>query len=153
MMRLFKRLLHDKRAISAVLSHLLLTVVAVALMSIATSATYVITTDLRQNMGERALVEDVWFKGESASVSSVWSSIDTKSGNVEIYLDNIGKVDIQVEAVYINHESQHFNYFSLKVDEKGTLSIDFSEWKPGQVYYIDIVTSRGNHIADSYKAT
>ncbi len=155
MTNILKRLLHDKRAISAVLSHLLLTVVAVALMSLAASATFVITTDLRHNMGERALVEDVWFKGEPApaSVSSAWASIDAKGEGVEIYLDNVGKVDMQVEAVYINHANQKFNDFSLKVGDQGTLSVDFTEWKPGEVYYIDIVTSRGNHIADSYKAT
>jgi FlaG/FlaF family flagellin (archaellin) len=156
MTNILKRLLHDKRAISAVLSHLLLTVVAVALMSLAASATFVITTDLRHNMGERALVEDVWFTGESASVSSAWASIDAKGEGVvgvEIYLDNVGKVDMQVEAVYINHASQKFQDFSLKVGDQGTLNVDFTEWKPGEVYYIDIVTTRGNHIADSYKAT
>lgn len=136
---ILKRLLHDKRAISAVLSHLLLTVVAVAIMSIATSATYVITTDLRQNMGERVTIEDVWFNP------------DTKT--VDLYLDNVGKVDFQIQAVYINHANQPFQEFALKVEEEGSLNIYFSDWKPGEVYYIDIVTSRGNHIADSYKAT
>jgi hypothetical protein len=153
MRNILKRLLHDKRAISAVLSHLLLTVVAVALMSLATSATFVITTDLRHNMGERALVEDVWFKGEPADIASISASVDTRGGGVEIYLDNVGKVDMQIEAVYINHANEKFSAFSLKVGEQGTLSVDFTEWKPGEVYYIDIVTSRGNHIADSFKAT
>ncbi len=139
MANILKRLLHDKRAISAVLSHLLLTVVAVAIMSIATSATYVITTDLRQNMGERVAVEDAWFNPDTSTV--------------DIYLGNIGKVDLQVKAVYINHVNQPFHDFTLKVDEEGSLNIYFSDWKPGEVYYIDIVTGRGNHIADSYKAT
>jgi hypothetical protein len=121
-------------------------------MSIAASATFVITTDLRQNMGERVLVEDVWFKGESADLGTAVSSIDMKGGGIDIYLDNIGKVDMQIEAVYINHESRSFHDCSLKVGEQGTLSIDFMDWKPGEVYYIDLVTGRGNHIADSYKA-
>ncbi len=138
MMRLFKRLIHDKRAISAVLSHLLLTVVAVALMSIATSATYVITTDLRQNMGERVTVEDVWFNSATKTV--------------DLYLDNVGKVDVQVDAVYINHVIQPYPAFNLKVGEEGSLSVIFSDWKAGEVYYIDVVTSRGNHVAGSYKA-
>lgn len=137
-MKPFKRFLHDKRAISAVLSHLLLTVVAVALMSIATSAAYVITTDLRQNMGERVAVEDVWF---------------TPSKTVDLYLNNVGKVDVEVAAVYINHASQPFPAFNLKVGEEGSLSVFFNGWKTGEVYYIDIVTSRGNHIAGSYKAS
>lgn len=139
MMKPFNRFLHDKRAISAVLSHLLLTVVAVALMSIATSATYVITTDLRQNMGERIAVEDVWFNSAAKTV--------------DLYLSNVGKVDFEVAAVYVNHASQPFPAFSLKVGEEGPLSVYFSGWKTGEVYYIDIVTSRGNHVAGSYKAT
>ena len=61
MKKLIKRFLCDKRAITPVLSSLLLTVVAVAAMAIATSATYVITTNLRENMSERVIVEDVWF--------------------------------------------------------------------------------------------
>jgi FlaG/FlaF family flagellin (archaellin) len=139
MMKPFKRLLHDKRAISAVLSHLLLTVVAVALMAVATSATYVITTDLRQNMGERVAIEDVWFNSATKTV--------------DLYLNNVGKVDIDVAAVYVNHASQQYPAFSLKVGEEGSLKVYFTGWDAGEVYYIDIVTSRGNHIAGDYKAT
>jgi FlaG/FlaF family flagellin (archaellin) len=137
-MRPLKRLLHDKRAISAVLSHLLLTVIAVGVMSIATSATYVITTNLRENMGERVIIEDVWF--------------NSASGSLDVYLRNVGKVDIQVSAVYVKHEAQSFDSpLSLKVNEDGWLSIAF-DWKSGDVYFIDIVTSRGTHIASSFKA-
>ncbi|XHH07750.1 MAG: hypothetical protein ACFCUE_09210 [Candidatus Bathyarchaeia archaeon] len=137
-MKPFKRLLHDKRAISAVLSHLLLTVVAVALMAIATSATYVITTDLRQNMGERVAVEDVWFNSATETV--------------DLYLNNVGKVDVQITAVYVNHVSQPYPAFSLKVGEEDKLQVYFDGWDTGEVYYIDILTSRGNHIAADYKA-
>jgi hypothetical protein len=137
-MRPLKRLLHDKRAISAVLSHLLLTVVAVAVMSIATSATYVITTNLRENMGERVVVEDVWF--------------NDASGSLDVYIRNVGKVDIEVLAVYVNHEAQEVkSALSLKVNEDGWLSVA-SKWSSGDVYYIDIVTGRGTHVAGSYKA-
>ena len=137
-MKPLKQLMHDKRALSAVLSHLLLTVIAVAIMSIATSATYVITTDLRENMAERVTVEDVWF--------------NSASGTLDVYLYNVGKVDIQVEAVYINHVAQDFKGpYSLKINENDWLIIPF-EWKPGNVYSLDIVTSRGTHIETSYKA-
>ncbi len=137
-MRPLKRLLHDKRAISAVLSHLLLTVVAVAVMSIATSATFVITTNLRENMGERVVVEDVWF--------------NDAGGSLDVYLRNVGKVDIDVVAVYVNHEAQEIkSALSSKVNEDGWLSVA-SKWESGDVYYIDIVTGRGTHVAGSYKA-
>jgi FlaG/FlaF family flagellin (archaellin) len=137
-MKRLKRLLLDKRAITPVLSHLLLTVIAVAVMSIAASATYVITTNLRENMGERVIIEDVWF--------------NNASGTLDVYLHNVGKVDIQVSAVYVNHVEQSFNSpYGLKVNADGWLRIAF-DWKSGDVYYIDIITNRGTHLASSYKA-
>jgi len=133
-----KRFLHDKRAITPVLSHLLLTVVAVAIMSLATSATFMITTNLRQTMGERVIVEDVWF--------------NNATGTVDVYMRNVGKSDIQVSNVYVNHASQSFSGLStLQVNKHDWLRIAF-RWDPGESYYIDIVTKRGTHVASYYKA-
>ena len=138
MKNLFKRFLRDKRAITPVLSHLLLTVVAVAVMSIATSATFVITTNLRETMSERVTVEDVWF--------------NSATGTVDVYVRNVGKVAIQVYAVYVNRVGQPFNSpFRLEINEHGWLSFAYT-WNSGDVYYIDIVTIRGTHIASYYKA-
>ena len=138
MKKIFKRFLRDKRAITPVLSHLLLTVVAVAIMSIATSATFVITTNLRETMGERVIVEDVWF--------------NSAAGTVDVYMRNVGKADLQVSGVYVNHVGQSFNGpFRLEVNKHGWLRIDYT-WNSGEAYYIDIVTTRGTHIASYYKA-
>ena len=138
MVKLFKRFLRDKRAITPVLSHLLLTVVAVAIMSLATSATFMITTNLRQTMGERVIVEDVWF--------------NNATGTVDVYLRNVGKADIQISNVYVNHVSQSFSDLSsLQLNKHGWLRIALS-WDPGESYYIDIVTKRGTHVASYYKA-
>ena len=138
MKKLVKRFLRDKRAITPVLSHLLLTVVAVAIMSIATSATFVITTNLRETMGERVVVEDVWF--------------NSASGTADVYLRNVGKADIQVSSVYVNHVGESFNGpFRLEANKHGWLRIAYS-WDSGEAYYMDIVTTRGTHIASYYKA-
>jgi hypothetical protein len=135
---LIKRFLRDKRAITPVLSHLLLTVIAVAAMSIATSATLVITTNLRETMSERVTVEDVWF--------------NSATGTVDVYVHNVGKTVIQVAAVYVNRVGRPFNSpFRLEINEHGWLSFAYS-WNSGDVYYIDIVTTRGAHIASYYKA-
>ncbi|MGB9675596.1 MAG: hypothetical protein ACPL0C_00230 [Candidatus Bathyarchaeales archaeon] len=129
----------DKRAITPVLSNLLLTVVAVAAMAIATTATYVITTNLRETMSERAIIEDVWFNNET--------------GSVHIYLRNIGKVAIEVSGVYINHTSRSFSQpFRLELGEHKWLNVSGYVWTSESLYYIDIVTKRGTHIADYYKA-
>ena len=130
--------MRDKRAITPVLSSLLLTVIAVAGMSIATSATYVITANLRETMSERVAAEDVWF--------------NPATNTIDVYLRNVGKVNIHVQSVYVNHTSQPFNTpFNLELNEDGWLTI-FYTWTSGNLYYIDIVTNRGTHIASYNRA-
>jgi hypothetical protein len=138
MARKFRRFLYDKRAITPVLSNLLLMVVAVAAMTIATAATYVITTNLRDTMGERLIAEDLWFN---------------PSGCISIHILNVGKTSIQISAAYVNHTKYSFapTPFTLEIGEHGWLNVSCS-WAHGNVYYVDIVTKRGYHVADYYKA-
>lgn len=131
--------LGDKRAITPVLSNLLLMVVAVAAMSIATTATYVITSNLRETMSERVIIEDVWF--------------NTQTGSVDIYVRNVGEVAIHVSSIYMNSTPQSFaRPFDLELGEHGWLNITCN-WTPGDVYYIDVVTSRGTHVGDYFEAS
>ena len=133
-----RKFLHDRHAITPVLSNLLLTVVAVAAMALATTATYVITTNLRENMSERIIIEDLWFNNSTNSV--------------EVYLRNVGKVAVHVIAVYVNHTSQVFNSpFNLEISAHDWLNIPYS-WVSDGLYYVDIVTSRGFHVGGYYKA-
>lgn len=134
--QLMRGFLCDKRALTPVLSSLLLTVIAVAGMAIATSATYVITSNLRDTMSERVLAEDVWFN---------------PSATIDVYLFNTGKINIHVKSVYVNHTSRSFSPFDLELGENGWLTI-FGGWNSGDLYYIDIVTSRGMHIASTNRA-
>jgi len=136
-MRRMVRIFNDKRAITPVLSNLLLTVVAVAVMAIATTATYAITSNLRENMSERVIVEDVWFN----------SMVE-----IDVYLRNVGKVVVYVSSVYVNHTSQTFTKpFKLEIGEHRWLNISQS-WVSDGLYYIDIVTTRGTHVAEYDKA-
>jgi hypothetical protein len=134
----FRILLSDRRAVTSVLSSLLLTVVVVAAMSIAISAGYVITVNLKETMSERILIEDVFF--------------NPATHTIDVYLNNVGKVNIHVSKVYVNHTSQTFiTPFDLEIKESGWLSI-VCNWNPGNLYYIDIVTNRGTHIASYNRA-
>ena len=138
-MRWFLRLLMDRRAITPVLSNLLLMVVAVAAMSIAATATYVITTNLRETMGERFVIEDVWFNNA------------TGFKRISIYIRNTGKVSATISAVYINDTRQPSPTLKLELEEHGWLNITY-DWKPNGLYHINIVTLRGNHVEGYYKA-
>jgi hypothetical protein len=132
------RFIHDKRGITPVLSNLLLTVVAVAAMAIATTATYVITTNLRETMSERIVVEDLWF--------------NNSTGGISVCLYNVGKVAIHVSAVYVNHTAQPFTKpFNLEINEYEWLNISRS-WVSGDLCYVDIITSRGTHVGGYYEA-
>jgi len=138
MVRKIRRFFRDRRAITPVLSNLLLTVVAVAAMSIATTATYVITSNLKETMSERVVIEDLWF--------------NNSTGDISVYLRNVGKVAVHVSAVYVNHTSQSFtSLFSLEIGEHGWLNISYS-WASGSLYYVDVVTTRGTHVGGYYEA-
>jgi len=138
MAKKLKRFFWDKRAITPVLSNLLLTVVAVAAMSIATTATYVITTNLKETMSERIVIEDLWF--------------NPSTGDISVYLRNVGKVAVHVSAVYVNHTSQSFTSpFNLELNEHDWLNISYS-WSSGSLHYVDVVTNRGTHVGGYYKA-
>ena len=124
----------NRRGITPVLSSLLLTVIAVAGMSIAISATYVITDGLHDNMGERLIIEDVWF---------------TTTDQVSLYLRNVGKVSIKVAAVYVNRTRQSFTPLELEQGKHGWLNVTY-DWSADSAYEIKVVTRRGTKVVDYY---
>ena len=126
--------LNNNRGVTPVLSSLLLTVVVVAAMAIATTATYVITNNLRDTMSERVIIEDVWFNNQTRTI--------------DIYIRNIGKTAIQVKAVYVNYTSQNFTKpFNLEIGQHKWLSI-YEVWTPGSLYHVNMVTTRGTHVEE-----
>jgi hypothetical protein len=129
-----RKLLRNRRGITPVLSSLLMTVIAVAGMSIAITATYVITDGLHDNMGERLIVEDVWF---------------TQEDQVLLYLRNVGKVSIKVAAVYVNRTGQSFTSLELEQGKHDWLTVPY-DWSAGSVYEVKVVTRRGTIVVDYY---
>jgi len=131
-----KSMLRNKKAITPVLSNVLLMLIAVAGMSIAITATYVITTNFHDIMGERFIVEDVWF---------------TTGGEIAVYLRNTGKVSIRFSAVYVNDTVQTFTSLELDVAGHGWLNVTYA-WTASSLYYINVATSRGTQVAGYYRA-
>ncbi|RLI17515.1 hypothetical protein DRO54_11425 [Candidatus Bathyarchaeota archaeon] len=124
------------KAVSPVLSNILLIVIAVSAMSIATAATYVITTNLREAMGERFIIEDVWFK---------------PGNKIAIYIHNTGKVSITIDSVYINKKAVPISNLHLDVGGHGWLNVTYA-WLSGTAYHIKVVSKRGTGFADYYVA-
>jgi len=130
-----KRFLKNAKALSPVLSNVLLMLIAVAGMSIAIAASYVITGNLHDTMGERFIVEDVWFT----------------TGEIAIYIRNTGKVSISIAAVYVNHTSQSFTALIMEIGGHGWLNVTYA-WSANMVYHINIVSSRGTQVVDYYRS-
>lgn len=130
-----RKFLANRCGVTPVLSSVLLMIVAVAAMSLAASATYVITDNMRQIMGERAIVEDVWFTADGIS----------------IYLRNVGKVPVTVSSTYVNFSIQPFTALIIEVEEHGWLNMSYS-WVSNGLYNINIVTTKGSKIMDYYNA-
>lgn len=128
-----RKLSRNRKGITPILSSLLMTVIAVAGMSIAITATYVITDGLHDNMGERLIVEDVGFT----------------SGQISLYLRNVGKVSVNVDAVYLNRTSQSFSALELEEGQHGWLNVTYS-WSTDSIYEIKVVTRRGTNVVDYY---
>ena len=129
-----RKLSRNRRGVTPVLSSLLLTIIAVAGMSIAITATYVITDELHDSMGERLVVEDVWF---------------TTDDQISLYLRNVGKVSVEVVAVYVNRTEQSFTPLELEEDSHGWLDVNYS-WSADSVHEIKVVTKRGTNVVDYY---
>lgn len=130
-----RRFLRDKKGVTPVLSNVLLMAIAVAGMMIAITATYVITNNLRETMGERFIVEDVWFK----------------AGNeIAIYVRNIGKMPIEVVAVYVNY-TKSFTEMELGIESHGWVNATYS-WSSDSIYNIKVVTTRGTQVVDYYRS-
>lgn len=125
----------NRKGTTPVLSSLLLTVIAVAGMSIAVTATYVITEGLHDNMGERLIVEDVWFN----------------QNQISVYIRNIGKIAFQIDSVYVNSINQSFESLELEVKNHGWLNVTYN-WTPDTPYEIKIITKRGTNIVDYYNS-
>jgi hypothetical protein len=129
------KLRRNKKAITPVLSNVLLMIIAVAGMSIAIGGTYVITGNLHETMGERLIAEDVWFKTDI----------------IAIYLRNTGKTAIDVAAVYVDHRAESFTSLHLEPLNEGWLNVTYT-WTANTVYHINIATTRGTQVGDYYKS-
>jgi len=106
-------------------------------MSLAATAAYVISDNLHQTMGERLIVEDVWFSGNQSEIC--------------IYLRNVGEVDVSVSDVYVNFTSQSITPLTLQMGNAGWLNVTYP-WAARGLYYINVVTTRGTQVADYYVA-
>lgn len=86
-------------------------------------------------MGERFIVEDVWFRPDGLSV----------------YLRNTGKTRVNVAGVFVDQITQSFTSLELEPLEHGWTNLTYI-WTADTAYHVKIVSSRGTQVADYYKS-
>jgi len=132
-----KNMLKSKKAISPILATLLLIVIAVAAIVV----TYAWVMTYMTSAGTQA---GVMLKKDSDFC--LW-----KTGNVTIYIRNIGTSDAEIDKVYINSVPQTsvtYNPTSKIVSKDGgtiTIVVNFN-WQADTEYHFEIAPKLGNSL-------
>jgi flagellin-like protein len=128
-----KKLVKNRRALSPVLSAVLMILVVITGMSLLFAFFVNYARDFQVGSGSAVLesmtVEDVWFRSPSTA---------------EVWVYNFGKVDFKIASVYVNDNLANVDPSSLevRVGEHGNLTVTYS-FAAGNSYSFKIVTDRG----------
>jgi len=141
-----RKLRRSKRAVSPVLSTVILVLIVVIGMSFIFAFFVDYVRDYQQGRGSSVMelleIEDVYF---------------VANNTVEVWLYNYGEIDLEIDAVYVNGLSM--NATTLYTDwildpydhEKFIVTLVY-DWEPNSSYYFKFVTVRGSSVERSYYA-
>jgi flagellin-like protein len=135
-----KRLLKGRRAVSPVIAAVLMIMVAIIGMSFLFAFFVGYTTDFQLGSGSAVLesfvIEDVWIRD---------------SGNVEVWVYNVGKVELEIANFYVNDFLENAGSVEVEVGDHEKLSVELQrELEPNIVYVFKLVTARGSAVEGSY---
>jgi len=137
------KLQRHRRAVSPVLSTILLILIVVLGMSVAFAFFVSYVKDYQTGRGSSVLelveIEDVWFKEIGANKT------------VEIWLYNYGKAAVNITAFYLDSLQANFspNPVQIAVGKHESMSFVFS-WIPGERYAFKLATERGSVFEREY---
>jgi FlaG/FlaF family flagellin (archaellin) len=140
------KLLQNKKAVSPVVSAMIMVVIVMVGMSAAFAFIINYKQDFQSGSGsavyESMTVEDVWFR--NTEVAEVW-----------IY--NFGKVSIEIVNVYINNDAVPFTFTApsedpnIAIEGHCKLSVFLpTQFVQGESYTFKIVTARGTSFEGVY---
>jgi flagellin-like protein len=142
-----RKLLRNRKAVSSVLSTILMIMIVVVGMSVAFGYFVNFVKDYQAGRGQSVMemisIEDVWFR----------------AGNTSIWVYNYGKVSVTINALYIDGQSVNFDplsSLSVPVGEHGDMIVPSTAWNltsaPGttHLYHFKLVTERGSAFEGEY---
>jgi flagellin-like protein len=135
-----RTLLRNRRAVSSVLSTILLILVVVIGMSVAFGYFVTFVRDYQSGRGgsvmELASIEDVWFK--------------TDRSTIDVWVYNYGKVDINISTAYINGQQlASFNEAEVSIGKHANMTLQV-QWNSTIPYDLKLVTERGSVFEGHY---
>jgi flagellin-like protein len=132
-----RKLFRSRRAVSPVVSTVLMILVVIIGMSLLFAFFVNYTRDFQTGSGSAVLesmtIEDVWFKGSTA----------------EVWIYNVGKVNFTITSVYVNDQNTGFDPSSLEIAPGQHGNITIASAYSGNCT-IKIVTARGSAFEGRY---
>jgi flagellin-like protein len=135
-----KKLSKNRKAVSPVLSTIMMIMIVVVGMSVAFGYFVNLVKDYQTGSGgsvmELVSIEDVWFMPDHSTI--------------QIWLYNYGKVAMTVNALYIDGQQQpSFRTIDISINGHNMSSAQFP-WNLGTVYHFKFVTARGAAVEGEY---
>ena len=142
-----RKLRRNKKAVSNVIGTILMILVVAIGMSILFGFFVTFVKDYQAGRGSSVMelvsIEDVWFRFNP----------DGTVANVTIWLYNYGKVDVTVNAFYVNGQSiVDFNSLTIPIGEHNNTTVEPMNggWVSGITYDFKFVTERGSTFEGNY---
>jgi flagellin-like protein len=155
-----KRSVRNKKALSPVLSSVLMILIVVIGMSLLFAFFVNYATDFQRGSGSSVLelivVEDACFKNSTSSPSpsielNVYNVGKVDSNITSIYVNDIRTPDPQVNSVYFHGKPVPGSPKIIPANGHANVTVPYPQgWKSHLVYDIKIVTARGSSFEGSY---
>jgi hypothetical protein len=147
----------DRRALTPVISSIIMASVVIALSFGVLAWAQFRTSDYAENYGETTDAEIARLK-ERLTVEYI--SYDGSSGNLSIYLLNCGAIDdVKIESVRIKNDTGYNELLNgtlvpedLDRGEEGYLLLSCGTLTAGTYYFVNILTERGSIIDSGFVA-
>ena len=140
-----RKITKNKKAVSAVLSTILMILIVVVGMSIAFAFFINYVKDYQLGRGSSVL--------EMAEIEDVWFHTYAVNGTVDVWLYNYGKIGIQISSIYIDGIPANFNstLSIIQVGQHAKIIISMN-WTSSKSYDIKIITTRSTTFEGKYLA-
>ena len=147
MVRRMFRKCFDRRALSPVISSIIMASVVIALSFGVLAWSQFRTSDYAENYTETTDAEIAKLKER---LTVVYISHNGSSGNIKIYLLNCGAIDdVKIESVRIKNDTGYNELFTgtltpqdLDIGQEGYLALSCDNLTAGTYYFVNILTER-----------